>query len=277
MSVKIKFYVVNLDRSKERLARISTRLRSLGLPFTRIAAVDGKELTDDKASSYPLRYFRPLTKGELGCSLSHYRCWQQIIRDKVDYGVILEDDAYISKNLLDFIDILKQEKAINCDIIKLTHYFREDPGSFDDSADKRFRIKGLRRKSAIIIRKIAQFHLIRYHPPAIGTIGQIVTKKAAAHLISHFVPTRPLDVDMKHLWDMHNLTILSLYPPTLSISSYPSTLYDKKLQPRRPLRKLWYQLSFTYRLFRYNLAQLGLKNTILLGMGKNIDLTSQTP
>jgi len=271
MPRKIRFYIINLDRSTERLASITTHLKSLGIEFTRIAAIDGRELPD--ANAYPSRYFRPLTKGELGCSLSHYKCWQQIVQDRIDYGVILEDDVIIDKKLLDFISMLKQEEIINWDILKLTQYFKTAPKSFHTNQE--FRIRTLRRKSAIIIEKLANFHLIRFHPPAIGTYGQIVTKKAAARLIKNFVPTRPLDIDMKHLWDMHNLNILSLYPPVLSIAPYPSTLYDKKSQPRQPLKKLWYHVCFSYCLFRYNLAELGLKNTLKLAIGKNVDLTSQ--
>ncbi len=272
MSRRIRFYIINLDRSSERLANISAHLKSLGIEFTRIAAVDGRELSD--ISIYPLRYFRPLTKGELGCSLSHYKCWQQIIQDRIDYGVVLEDDVIIDKKLLNFISILEQEETTNWDILKLTQYFKTSPQSFD-GANEQFRVKELRRKSAIIMEKIANFHLIRFHPPAIGTYGQIVTKRAAARLIKDFVPTRPLDIDMKHLWDMHNLRILSLYPPVLSTVPYPSTIYDKTFQPRQPFKKLWYHISFSYRLFSYNFTELGLKNTLKLAIGKNVDLTSQ--
>ena len=273
-SARIKFYVINLDRSPKRLRCISSHLRSLGIEFTGIAAVDGRQISNETARSYPVRYFRPLTKGELGCALSHYRCWERIIEDGVDYGVILEDDAMLDKSFLEFIKLLKQNKEPDWDILKLTQYFKTAPRSFhkEESADN-FRIRELRRRSAVILKRMGRFYFIRFHTPAIGTYGQIVTKKAAAHLVKYFVPKRPLDIDMKYLWDMYGLTILSLYPPVLLMESHPSTLSDKLKEPRRPMRRLFFQLCFTLRLFRYNCSQLGLKRALLLETGKSIDLT----
>lgn len=269
----IKFYVINLDRSRDRFAHISWQMKSLNIEFTRITAIDGMNLSDEEVRAYPYRYYRPLTKGELGCSLSHYKCWQRIQQDQVDYGVIFEDDVILDEHLLEFLQKLRQETEPNWDILKLCQSAKATLTSFYDQEYAELRIRELRRKSAIIVQKMGRFRLIRFHPPAIGTYGQIVTATAAAHLVQHFTPSRPLDVDMKHLWDMHGLRVLSLYPPVLSMSPYASTLAAKKDERRHLLRKLFYQLNFSYKLFRYNCAQLGIAKTIALGLGKNIDLT----
>ena len=37
-------------------------------------------------------WFRPLTPGEIGCFLSHLRCWELIQAQDTGVGIVLEDD-----------------------------------------------------------------------------------------------------------------------------------------------------------------------------------------
>ena len=94
----IPIYVINLDRATDRIRVLSKVLHDLGLPFTRIPAVDGNDLSEDdihehydqaKATSY--KY--DLTNGEIGCYLSHKSVWEEIINSGQQSAVILEDDA----------------------------------------------------------------------------------------------------------------------------------------------------------------------------------------
>lgn len=48
-------YVINLDRSPERLKTISARLSALGMEFTRIAAVDAQRLTPAQLAALAYR------------------------------------------------------------------------------------------------------------------------------------------------------------------------------------------------------------------------------
>ena len=74
--VPIPVYVLNLDRSTDRLAHITGQLSAMSMPFVRIAAVDGRAYptTDDpEYSAARTRRFmgRELNAGELGCHQSH--------------------------------------------------------------------------------------------------------------------------------------------------------------------------------------------------------------
>ena len=98
-------FVINLDSSPERLAGISERLNELGIPFERIPAINGLALSDEQvaALTYPLDHFesrirfpRELSKGEIGCFLSHRMCWQRLLESKDDWALIMEDDIRIS-------------------------------------------------------------------------------------------------------------------------------------------------------------------------------------
>lgn len=98
-------FVINLDSSTERLESISARLNELGISFERMPAVNGRLLLDEQITelTYPydhfeskVRYPRELTKGEVGCFLSHRKCWQKLLDSTEDWALIMEDDILIS-------------------------------------------------------------------------------------------------------------------------------------------------------------------------------------
>ena len=62
----MKAYLINLDRSPERLAHFSAQARRAGLAFERIAAVDGRTLDEaQRARSVSPRFeFQPLNPGD---------------------------------------------------------------------------------------------------------------------------------------------------------------------------------------------------------------------
>ncbi len=125
----IKIYVINLDRSQERLKNIDQQLKSYNLKYTRFAAVDGYDINltnksngdlgtgrDIKNKNYKLdsKYeyeiqtnygkltHKPttpiLTAGELGCSCSHLHILQNIVKNNIKYSLILEDDITLTNN-----------------------------------------------------------------------------------------------------------------------------------------------------------------------------------
>lgn len=48
----IKSYLINMQRSGDRLQAMSARFDALGLPFERIAAIDGATLTDEQIADF---------------------------------------------------------------------------------------------------------------------------------------------------------------------------------------------------------------------------------
>jgi glycosyl transferase, family 25 len=90
----MQIFVMNLDRAPERLAHMTTLFGGLGLPFTRVPAVDGKSLAAAEANRWigGEPKFYPLGPGEIGCFLSHRECWERVVRDGLDHAAIFEDD-----------------------------------------------------------------------------------------------------------------------------------------------------------------------------------------
>ena len=101
----MKVYLVNMDRSTDRLEIMQRRLLSLGLEYERVSAVDGSKLSmeDKKCVVSPnWRYPYSLTPGEVGCFLSHKKCWQNLIDSDEPWALVLEDDSVFHPKAKDY-------------------------------------------------------------------------------------------------------------------------------------------------------------------------------
>ncbi|MCY4050714.1 MAG: glycosyltransferase family 25 protein [Gammaproteobacteria bacterium] len=98
--------VINLESSIKRRIHIKMQLDNLGLDYLIIVAVDGKMLSKqdidyiyDEERTLDFRG-RPLSRGEIGCALSHITLYKEIIENRLDAMLILEDDIFIDSRIL---------------------------------------------------------------------------------------------------------------------------------------------------------------------------------
>ena len=89
--MKIKYYVINLDRSPERLSNISAQCKKYNIDFVRIPAFDGstldlEKLADDTACRYEMG--RSIQPGEVGCFLSHKKALDAFLFYGKKYQII---------------------------------------------------------------------------------------------------------------------------------------------------------------------------------------------
>ena len=92
-------YLINLDRSPDRLNFISRRLQSLGIQYTRLSAVDGNLLPEAERASFIAarpRDGRSWGDGQIGCFLSHLSAWERIASGSEPFAVVIEDDVHVS-------------------------------------------------------------------------------------------------------------------------------------------------------------------------------------
>lgn len=105
MPGKWKVFVLNLDRSTDRMAHMDAMLASIGLPYERISAVDGIQLADRDIKAnynsllYGVLFGRQLSRGELGCALSHRLAYKAILEQGLDWAIVLEDDVVVEPTL----------------------------------------------------------------------------------------------------------------------------------------------------------------------------------
>ena len=108
--------VINLQRRPDKYERMMSRIKELGLDkhakVIRVDAIDGtiinnKWIEDNGIKPLPDYYDsyrgRGITMGEIGCSLSHHKCWEMIADDEGSIGsaLILEDDAQFHSDFIE--------------------------------------------------------------------------------------------------------------------------------------------------------------------------------
>ncbi|KAG7277401.1 LOW QUALITY PROTEIN: hypothetical protein CRUP_033356 [Coryphaenoides rupestris] len=99
---KYAVFLINLRRRSDRRERMLSTLHVLGVDVTVTEAVDGKALNSsqiqamgiDMLPGYKDPYSdRVLTRGEIGCFLSHYNIWKQVATQELQEVLVLEDDV----------------------------------------------------------------------------------------------------------------------------------------------------------------------------------------
>ena len=94
----IKFFIINLERRKDRLQKISRHLKKNKFNFVRFNAVDA-EIESDANLNRNISQNGPLgeiSKGDLACFQSHYLLWKHVSNNEKKPVLILEDDTYVS-------------------------------------------------------------------------------------------------------------------------------------------------------------------------------------
>lgn len=116
-------YVINLETCTERRENISKILSSeKEISFEFIEAVDGRKLSEIErdqlfnVSSLEQRDGWKVLPGEIGCTLSHQKCYKKLLNSDFDYVLILEDDIVlkqeISPNVNIIADIMKRQQPV---------------------------------------------------------------------------------------------------------------------------------------------------------------------
>lgn len=119
-------YLINLDRSPERLAHFAAQARAQGLAFERIPAVDGR-LVDaaERQRCLATRFeFQPLNPGEMGVFLSHRAAWTRLVDSGEPRAAVFEDDVALAPDTAAALDALDGPEALcdgpaAADIVKL--------------------------------------------------------------------------------------------------------------------------------------------------------------
>jgi glycosyl transferase family 25 len=180
-------FLINLDRSQDRLARCIPLLEQMGISWERVTGIEGAKLPADELARLNPRpaphgeWFRGLTPGEIGCFLSHIACWRLIAERGLDCALVLEDDfapddGFSAERLAAFAD-----SSAHWDVLKLTRI-------------------GRNAKLAMPLEHGASIHHIGKGP--IDGTGYLVSLAGARKLIQrreHLL--RPVDFDLKHPWE----------------------------------------------------------------------------
>ncbi len=102
MTGRIGAFVIHLSRATQRKSQVERIKAACPLAVIVIDAVDGSRLSDSEISAvhvpaglYDPPYPFDISKGEIGCFLSHRKAWQAILDGGFDAGLVIEDDVEI--------------------------------------------------------------------------------------------------------------------------------------------------------------------------------------
>jgi len=94
-------YLINLERRDDRYSRMKFNLDLIGVDFQLVPAVDGRKINENYLRTNNIKMLpefsepyhgRPLTFGEIGCFMSHYNIWKDIVASEHDTVLVFEDD-----------------------------------------------------------------------------------------------------------------------------------------------------------------------------------------
>lgn len=129
LSLKNKYseyrvFVINLARRRERMSKFGENFH-LPIKYEIIDAVDGLQLNPEQLYNNGVlgidglqsiertktglpkeNHYDIATVGAIGCTLSHYKIWDKIVKENIKYALIFEDDAWVINVNMD--DIIKQ-------------------------------------------------------------------------------------------------------------------------------------------------------------------------
>ena len=70
--------IINMEKSTDRLEKITENMNDIGLKFTRFNAINGNQLTDQEVNDNTTFMCRNLlcSRSVIGCALSHITVWK---------------------------------------------------------------------------------------------------------------------------------------------------------------------------------------------------------
>ncbi|VBB17727.1 glycosyltransferase family 25 [Yasminevirus sp. GU-2018] len=214
-----RIFYINLDRRPERDSNVKAQLKNAGLLqiAERVSAVDGSKLDldmvkpiitkkgVDDALGQTNAFGISLTRGAIGCAMSHRSIWIRIRDDpEVKSALILEDDIDIDRDFIRKFNKYRRFVPLNYDVLFLGYhpasmkYFSKDENQAFVRSEKVY-----------------------------GLFGYIVTKQGAEKLLKMFPISEQVDTALYKCVNKYGVNAYLLKPELRLITSEPSEVAKK--------------------------------------------------
>lgn len=209
----MKSYVINLDRSPERLALFEEQAKQVDLTYERFTAIDGKDLSELIINSARAKRFQfaPINRYETALFLSHRALWTMQVKQSLPFIAIFEDDVLLSSHINELFTLIELKDAVS-DIIKVE-------------------TTGVRVVLGDQIATTSRFALRELHSWHGGTAAYVISLAGAKKLLACFTKVAdPVDLAIFHPIAKANRKLhISQCVPALSIQRdhYFSDANDK--------------------------------------------------
>jgi len=224
-SVAVKAFIIHLERAIDRQPQVNELIQKLPIETDVVNAIDGRTLDNQtisrvyRRSVYRPRYPFPLSTNEIACFLSHRKVWREIIDQRLDAGLVLEDDVELTPDFA-------AAYSAACQILK---------------ADSFIRFPFRERESGRVVLTTEGVRVIEPVPVGLGMVAQLVGREAAQRLLSATeVFDRPVDTTAQMNW-ITGLKPLSVLPggvKEISVQLGGSTIQKSRSLPDKLKREI---------------------------------------
>ncbi len=230
----LSVYLINLDKSADRLLQAQKEFSSKGLSFERFPAVAGSELSLDYVESIHKNqaWFMPLQPNEIGCYASHINVLKYFLAHSDDeYAFVCEDDIALGENIKEGLELIITHWPSHCDMLKCFGR-TEMVGLYFD----------------VIQSSHQNIQIIDPIKVNAGTLCYLVNREGAKKFIQKMAYKRPIDIDLQVTWE-HGCRIYLTNSLKNGVSSYAaeSDIGGRRHKPFLP--HLSYKISFYIRNF----------------------------
>jgi len=210
----IPIYIISLPDHKHKRDKIISQIDDRAYEI--IEAFDARKMNFNHFPDYK-RFFRlsfygkDLTGPEFGCYLSHKKVYQKIIREKIPYALVLEDDAILEDNFFFVLESLLK-KYPKLDLIRFLGKYKIDT-----------------KPKRNVLSLYNGFDLVRLHGSPGGTYAYVVSQAGAKKMLSSMKNIFTAIDTLMGLQFLTNIEILTVYPKIATWNEkLGSTIGDKR-------------------------------------------------
>jgi GR25 family glycosyltransferase involved in LPS biosynthesis len=178
----IKIYYINLNRAIDRRNKLEEVFNNNNLNYKRVSAIDGNDLDINEINN---KYeYNNMNIYEIACLFSHIKAMKEIIEDKHEYAIIMEDDCnfdYFKYKTIKIKD-LKEYKQ-NWEIIQLAI-----------TSGRVLSRKIAREKGNLILRTN------KLNP--VGAIAYLINTTAIHKILHHFSNNKFIKVSDEYIFEL---------------------------------------------------------------------------
>jgi glycosyl transferase family 25 len=198
----VKTFIINSKDNLKKRGDILEECKKHNIEPQIFEAIMGKDLSEAELQVLVKDHnINGLTKGEIGCSLSHIGIYKKIVDEKIDLALILEDDAALRDNI---VQAMKEIGEFNKTINKPFVYLLTP-------------IKGYIENHSIKLKSVILYDIYR----ADYTYGYIVNYEAAKRLVEYLMPVR---------WTADNWKYFKYAAGINVYGAVPNIIYERKTE-----------------------------------------------
>ena len=194
-------FLINLDKSADRLAFMTSQADAIGFAFERLKAVDGRAVPSWLEKDFD--GVTNITVSQIGCYASHLVAAKTIVERKLPFAIVIEDDATLTTDFMDCA--VKAAKTIT--------------GPWDY-----IHLSAKPKRSVVSVGRINDRFLVQFTYLPFNLAAYVLSNAGARKMLAPSLRTRPIDVDMWHAWERH-LVIYGIYPaPAKQMNNFNTTI-----------------------------------------------------